>query len=56
MKCRNEQCLLNKDKYCNNDIVINNIRDCKNKDVVKEKSKLRNNWTRRSTLLEKGEH
>lgn len=34
--CRNHVCLLNKQGMCINDIVLNNIANCANKDVCKD--------------------
>lgn len=37
MKCKNENCLLNKKKKCISDIVINGIAPCAGKDKVSVK-------------------
>jgi hypothetical protein len=38
MKCKNENCLLNKKKKCISDIVINGIAPCDGKDRVSVKT------------------
>ncbi|WP_185966673.1 hypothetical protein [Clostridium sp. HBUAS56017] len=37
MKCLNENCLLNKNKKCDNDIVLKNIAPCFGKNKVQAK-------------------
>jgi hypothetical protein len=41
MKCLNQRCLLNKNKKCDNDIVLKNIAPCFGKDRVQAKTKKR---------------
>ena len=44
MKCRNERCLLNKDKTCLNVVVISGRGSCMNKDIPFKKTPRMRHW------------